>query len=71
MKSILIDLRARHFVHVKSSLRARCMHARYRAHNLLSPDFQNMQFLIFQTTPTTFKSCDVRMTISTEGMIYF
>ena len=35
----MIDLRAHNFVHVKTSLRARCMHARNRAHNLSSPSF--------------------------------
>ena len=37
VKSALIDLRARNFVHAKTSLRARCTHARHRARNLLSP----------------------------------
>ena len=43
LKSVLIDLRARNFVHVKTSLRARCVHARHRACNLSRPDtfFQN------------------------------
>ena len=36
-KSVLIDLRARDFVHAKRFLRARCVHARQRAHNLSSP----------------------------------
>ena len=37
LNGVLIDLRARNFVHAKTSLRARCMHARQRARNLLSP----------------------------------
>ena len=37
LKSVLNDLRARNFVHAKTSLRARCMHARHRARNLSSP----------------------------------
>ena len=34
LKSVLIDLRAHNFVHEKTYLRARCVHARNRAHNL-------------------------------------
>ena len=34
---VLTDLRARNFVHPKTSLRARCVHARHRARNLSSP----------------------------------
>ena len=37
VKSVLIDLRARNFVHAKISLRACCVHARHRARNLSSP----------------------------------
>ena len=37
VKSVLIDLRARNFVHAKISLRASCVHARHRARNLSSP----------------------------------
>ena len=37
VKSVLIDLRARNFVHAKISLRTRCVHARHRARNLSSP----------------------------------
>ena len=37
LKSLLIDLRARNFMHAKTSLRARCAHARHRARNLASP----------------------------------
>ena len=37
-KVILIDLRARNFVHAKTSLHARCVHARHRARNLSSPE---------------------------------
>ena len=36
-KSILTDLRARNFVHAKTFLRARYVHARDRARNLSSP----------------------------------
>ena len=35
---VLIDLRARNFVHAKTYLRRRCVHARNRAPNLASPD---------------------------------
>ena len=38
VKGVLIDLRARNFVHIKTSLRARGVHACHRAHNLSSPD---------------------------------
>ena len=37
VKSVLNDLRARNFVHAKTSLRARCAHARHHARNLSSP----------------------------------
>lgn len=36
LKSVLIDLRTRNFVHAKTSLRARCLHIRHRARNLSS-----------------------------------
>ena len=36
-RSVLTDLRACHFVHMKTSLRARFVHIRHRAHNLSSP----------------------------------
>ena len=39
LKSVLTDLRARNFVRVKTSLRARYVHARHRARNLSSPVF--------------------------------
>lgn len=34
LKSVLIDLRTRNFVHAKTSLCARCLHIRHRARNL-------------------------------------
>ena len=37
LKSGLIDLRARNFVHAKTSLCPRCVHARNRVCNLSSP----------------------------------
>ena len=37
LKSVLIDLHARNFVHAKTSLRARCVHACHCVRNLLSP----------------------------------
>ena len=36
LKGVLIDLHACNFVHAKTSLHARCLHARHCAHNLLS-----------------------------------
>ena len=36
-KSVLIDLRARNFVHAKTFLCAHCVHALHHARNLLSP----------------------------------
>ena len=36
-EGVLINLRARNFVHMKTSLRARCAHARNRPRNLSSP----------------------------------
>ena len=36
-KGVLTNLRARNFVPAKTSLRARCVHARNRARNLSSP----------------------------------
>ena len=38
LKGVLIDSRARNFVHAKTFLRARCVQARHRARNLSSPD---------------------------------
>ena len=35
-KGVLVDLRARNFVHAVTSLHARCVHARHRARNLSS-----------------------------------
>ena len=37
LKSALTDLRARNFMHTKTSLRAHCMHAHHHARNLPSP----------------------------------
>ena len=37
LKSVLTNFRAGIFVHVKTSLRARCVHARHRVPNLSSP----------------------------------
>ena len=37
LEGVLIDLRARNFVHAKTSSRARCVHARHRVRNLSSP----------------------------------
>ena len=45
LKGVLIDLRARNFVHVKIFLRARCAHARYRASNLSSPGYNRDKVL--------------------------
>ena len=39
IKCVLIDLRARNSVHAKTSLRARCVHARRRARNLSRPAY--------------------------------
>ena len=36
LKSVLIDLCAHNFVHAKTYLRSRCMHACHRANNLSS-----------------------------------
>ena len=36
-KSVLTDLRARNFVHAKTFLRTRCVHARHRARDLSRP----------------------------------
>ena len=38
LKGVLIDLRARNFVHAKTSLRACWVHAHHRAHNLSNPE---------------------------------
>ena len=38
LKGVLFGSHACNFVHARISLRARCMHARHRARNLLSPD---------------------------------
>ena len=56
LKSVLIDLRARNFVHAKTSLRARCVHARHRARNLLSPEeIQVFQFVSLQKVLTLYR----------------
>ena len=36
LKNVLTDLRARNFVHAKTSLHARCVHACHRVRNLSS-----------------------------------
>ena len=41
LKSVFIDLRAHHFMNVKTSLRARCVHARHHARNMSSPDLES------------------------------
>ena len=38
LEVVLIDLGARNFVHAKTSLRARRMHARHRARKLSNPN---------------------------------
>ena len=48
---VLTDLRARNFVHPKTSLRARCVHARHRARNLSSPAVRQN----YQTTRSRYK----------------
>ena len=45
LKSVLNDLRARNFMHAKTSLRARCSHARHRAHNLSIPAMKKLAIL--------------------------
>ena len=44
LKGVLIDLRAHNFVHSKTSLRARCVHARHSARNLSNPIQDNKEF---------------------------
>ena len=41
-KGVLIDLCAYNFVHAKTSLHTRCMHAHHSTCNLLSPDSSNL-----------------------------
>ena len=53
LKSVLIDLRARNFMHAKTSLHASCMHACHRAHNLLSPVKAPMYEHVLFGSPTT------------------
>ena len=38
LKSVLVDLHAHNFVHLKTHLRACCVHGRQCAHNLWSPE---------------------------------
>ena len=47
LKGVLIDLHARNFVHVKTFLRARWVHARHRACNLSSRDAKNQALSSF------------------------
>ena len=42
----MIDLRARNFVHAKTSLCARCAHTRHRARNLSSPELSSSSTII-------------------------
>ena len=46
VKSVLTDLRAHNFVHVKISLCAHCVHARHHAPNLLSPDSSQFTLIL-------------------------
>ena len=46
VKSVLTDLRAHNFVHVKISLCAHCMHARHHVPNLLSPDSSQFTLIL-------------------------
>ena len=48
LKSVLIDLGAHNFVHMKTSLHACCMHTCHRAHNLLSPEIVCILFYLLQ-----------------------
>ena len=50
LKSVLIDLHAHNFIHTKTYLHARCMHACQCAHNLLSPvtELYNMAYIAEQ-----------------------
>ena len=41
-KGVLTDLRARNFVHAKTSLSARCVHVPHRVRNLLIPVIQSI-----------------------------
>ena len=54
LKSVLIDLRARNFVHAKTSLRARCVHARHRARNFSSPDIPQEMSLTYPERHKTY-----------------
>ena len=40
LKSVLTDLRARNFVHAKTSYSIPCIHACHRARNLSSPGYR-------------------------------
>ena len=54
LKSVLIDLRARKFVHVRTSLCARCVHARHRARNLSSPAVNDVVLVFLLLTLNRF-----------------
>ena len=55
LKGVLIDLRAHNFVHAKTSLRVRCVHARNRARNLSSPA-NEMTRILTNTLMNIFKN---------------
>ena len=48
LKDVLIDLRARNFLHVKTSLCASGVHARHCSLNLLSPSYWALKGQYFQ-----------------------
>ena len=54
LKSVLIDLRARNFVLAKTSLCARCVHARHRARNLSSPAVNDVVLVFLLLTLNIF-----------------
>ena len=62
LKSVFIDLCARNVVHPKTSLPARCMHARHRACNLSSPEVSPTN--IFQESKKS------RIVIISQARIY-
>ena len=54
LKRVLIDLRARNFVHAKTSLRARCVQARNRARNLSSSALESLSGKVLALYAATF-----------------
>ena len=72
LNGISIDLRARNFVHAKTSLRARCVYARHRARNLSSPERgQSYQSFLYENHYECYKRFASRSSLVLFTLTYF